>query len=104
MTLQFLGAKPKKLQGCHRGGEVGRRFRDPNVVGLLGGLALGGSGSGVVTMGFGEKVGSVSREGKRSGKLFGKGPQNTPLERTIGVGILVKARRGLPPLAAQRPC
>jgi hypothetical protein len=31
-------------------------------------------------------------------------PQNTPLERTIGVGILVRARPGLPPLTAERPC
>ena len=31
-------------------------------------------------------------------------PQNTPLERTIGASILVKERRGLAPLAAQRPC
>ena len=29
---------------------------------------------------------------------------NTLLERTIGVGTLVKERRGLTQLAAQRPC
>jgi hypothetical protein len=29
---------------------------------------------------------------------------NTPLERTIGVGILAKERQRLTPLAAQRPC
>jgi hypothetical protein len=28
---------------------------------------------------------------------------NLPLERTIGVGILVRDRRGLPPLAAHPP-
>ena len=29
---------------------------------------------------------------------------NTRIERTIGVGILVEERRGLPPLAAHPPC
>jgi hypothetical protein len=31
-------------------------------------------------------------------------PSDTPLERTIGAGILVTEGLGMAPLAAQRPC
>ena len=37
-------------------------------------------------------------------RVYSSVPSNTPLERTIGVGILVKERQRLTPLAAQRPC
>jgi hypothetical protein len=49
-------------------------------------------------------VGVVVNPTRSIVRVCGRVPSNTRIERTIGVGILVKERQRLTPLAAQPPC